>query len=452
MNALRVLLLGLVLVALLFTVQANDVVTASFIARADEYQHTYLYRQAEDYVRLALTRQPWNAALTLRLADLKRLQHSYTETLTLLDQATTLGADVFDVTLVRAQVATDQHQYDLAAQHWQSAAVAHPIDPALPQRAIDAYLHAENWPAAQALAEQWTRSGSLQAHLFLGKLLAFDDLARARQEFAVANLEATSDLVRALDQPDQALRLLLLGRAFLAQNDLTLALRAFESAIEANPAYAEAYAYAGFVLDQLGRDGRARLDRAVELDRELAVARYFRARSAWQRGQLDQALIDLQAANELDPKNRVITAELGRLYMQRSELARAEVWLIAARDLQPDDPAGWLALAELYAGRAYGSPAQALEAAQQAVKRAPAEAAAHVWLGAAYLINGDRASAENELRRAVELDATSALAQLYLGRLYGRDTEPGREAYERARALDPAGPIGAQAQRALELP
>ena len=75
-----------------------------------------------------------------------------------------------------------------------------------------------------------------------------------------------------------------------------------------------------------------------------------------------------------------------------------------------------------------------------------------MWLGAAYLLNGDRASAENELLRAVELDATSALAQLYLGRLYGRDTEPGREAYERARALDPAGPIGAQAQRALELP
>jgi tetratricopeptide (TPR) repeat protein len=244
---------------------------------------------------------------------------------------------------------------------------------------------------------------------------------------------------------------LLLGRAFLAQNDLTLALRAFEAAIEANPAYAEAYAYAGFVRDQLGRDGRAQLDRAVEIDRELVVARYFRARSAWQRGELDQALIDLQFASEREPRNRVVAAELGRLYMQRSELENAEVWLIAARDLQPDDPIGWLTLAELYAGHAY-KPELAIEAAQQAVQHAPAEAEAHVWLGAAYLLNGDRAAAENELQRALGLKPDLALAQLYLGRLYGRDTAPGRDAYERARALDLNGPIGAQAQRALDLP
>jgi hypothetical protein len=56
------------------------------------------------------------------------------------------------------------------------------------------------------------------------------------------------------------------------------------------------------------------------------------------------------------------------------------------------------------------------------------------------------------LQRAVNLNTSSALAQLYLGRLYGRDTEPGREAYERARTLDPTGPIGTQAQRTLELP
>ncbi len=452
MNALRVLLLCLVLVALLFTVQANDVVTASFIARADEYQHTYLYRQAEDYVRLALTRQPWNAAFTLRLAELKRLQHSYTETLTLLDQAAALGADVFDMTIVRAQTATDQQDYKLAAQQWQIAAVARPIDPALPQRAIDAYVRAEDWSAAQALAELWAQSSSPQAHLFLGKLLAFTDPARARQEFTAANLATTADLVRALDQSDPALRALLLGRAYLGQNDLTLALRAFDLAIEANPAYAEAYAYAGFARDQLGRDGRALLDRAVEIDRELAVARYFRARSAWQHGELDQALSDLLYASEREPRNRVIAAELGRLYMQRSDFARAEVWLTVARDLQPDDPVGWLALAELYAGRGYGPPARAIEAAQQAVEHAPLQAEAHVWLGAAYLLNGERAAAETELQRAQTLDATSALARLYLGRLYGRDTEAGRNAYEQAVALDPAGPIGTQAQRALDLP
>ena len=52
-----------------------------------------------------------------------------------------------------------------------------------------------------------------------------------------------------------------------------------------NPAYAEAQAFAGFVRDQRGADGGAWLDRAVELDPDLIVARYFRARHRWaQRG------------------------------------------------------------------------------------------------------------------------------------------------------------------------
>jgi tetratricopeptide (TPR) repeat protein len=397
MNLLRVILLGLLLVALLFIVQPDDVVTASFVLRADEYQATYLYRQAEDYVRLALTRQPWNAGFALRLAELARLRGNFDHVAPLIDQAAALGADPLAVGEQRARLAEARGLYEAAAFFWQEIADAQPANDFEAARLIEAYSHAENWPAAQAAAEQWAQQGPSQAHLRLGKLLAFDEPIRARQEFNAAKLNAAADFVRALDQSDPALRSLMLGRAFLAQNDLTLALRAFEAAIEANPAYAEAYAYAGFVRDQLGRDGRVRLDRAVELDRELVVARYFRARSAWQRGEIDQALSDLQFAGEREPQNRIIAAELGRLYMQRGELARAEVWLTAARNLQIDDPLGWLALAELYAGRAYGSPTQAIEAAQEAVRRTSSEAEAHVWLGAAYLLNDDRAAAETEI-------------------------------------------------------
>jgi Tfp pilus assembly protein PilF len=75
-----------------------------------------------------------------------------------------------------------------------------------------------------------------------------------------------------------------------------------------------------------------------------------------------------------------------------------------------------------------------------------------VWLAVAQLLNGDRSLAESELLQAAELDPKLAVTQLYLGRLYGRDSEAGRQAYERASALDPDGPIGAQAKRALALP
>ncbi len=194
----------------------------------------------------------------------------------------------------------------------------------------------------------------------------------------------------ALQETDPALRALLLGRAYLAENDLTLAQRAFDAAITLNPAYAEAQAFAGFVRDQRGADGGAWLDRAVALDPDLIVARYFRARQRWTQGDLDGALADLNTAIERDPANALIAAELGRVYTQRSDFPNAEKWLNKARDLKVQDVAIWKSLAELYVGRSFGTVDQAVATAQQIVALAPADAEAHLWLGRAYLRSGDR--------------------------------------------------------------
>jgi Flp pilus assembly protein TadD len=190
----------------------------------------------------------------------------------------------------------------------------------------------------------------------------------------------------------------------------------------------------------------------VELDRNSVVARYFRARHAWQRGDLDQALSDLQIASERDPQNVLIATELGRVYEQRNDFVTAEQWLIKARNLKPDDPTTWKALAELYVGRSYGTPLQQTSTAQQLVQLTPDDAEARVWLGRAYLLNGERDAAQRELEKAVQLNPQLASAHFYLGRLFGRSTEAGRAEYERALALDPDGPIGAAAQRSLNLP
>jgi len=190
----------------------------------------------------------------------------------------------------------------------------------------------------------------------------------------------------------------------------------------------------------------------VELDPDLIVARYFRARHLWERANLDGALDDLRYAAERDPANALIAAEIGRVYAQRSDFASAEKWLTQARDLQPQDAAIWKSLAELYVGRSYGTPDQGVATAQQIVALAPADAEAHVWLGRAYLRSGDRSGAERELNEAVRLDPQSALAHFYLGRLFGRETEAGRLEYERAVTLEPEGPSGAAAKRVLELP
>jgi Tfp pilus assembly protein PilF len=140
------------------------------------------------------------------------------------------------------------------------------------------------------------------------------------------------------------------------------------------------------------------------------------------------------------------------VYVQRSDYANAEQWLTKARDLRPQDAAIWKLLAELYVGRSYGTSDQAVATARQIVALAPQDAEARLWLGRAYLRSGDRGGAERELLEAVRLDPQSALAHFYLGRLFGRSTAAGAAEYQRALTLDPGGPIGLAAKRALELP
>jgi tetratricopeptide (TPR) repeat protein len=452
MKLLRWLLYFICLVGVLLLARPDDALTLSFTQRAAEFRASIDYAAAADYLRIALQRQPWNAALRLKLAEAQVLQRDAGAPVALAD-AERWGADAAAVEQLRAVWAEQNQHYAEAGQHWQNVIEQRPLDETAYRQAMAAAVQAEQWAGARSLAERWTTAfDSVEAHYALGKLLVFDDPAAAQAEWQLVDSEQAQPFGEALQQPDRTLQLMLLGRAFLAQNDVILAQRAFDQAAALNPAYAEAQAFAGFVRDQRGADGGVWLDRAVELDSDLIVARYFRARHRWDRADLGGALDDLNYAIERDPANALIAAEIGRVYTQRSVFADAEHWLTKARDLRPQDVTIWKSLAELYVGRSYGTVEQAVTTARQIVALAPTDVEARVWLGRAYLRSGDRGGAERELNEAARLDPQSALAHFYLGRLYGSGTEAGRAEYERARALDPDGPIGLAAQRVLELP
>ena len=453
MKVLRGTLSLLILIGLLLLVRPDDAITQSFVQRAAEFRASIDYGLAADYLRVALVRQPWNAALHVKLAEALALQHREVEAQQALAEAEQLGADAITAERLRAAWAEKNQRYAEAARRWQLVSERRPLDETAYRHAVANALQAEQWAAARATAERWlTALNSPEAHFTLAKLAAFDNPAAAQTEWQASNNDQARPFLQALQQPDRTLQLTLLGRAYLAQNDLALAQRAFDEAVAINPGYAEAQAFAGFVRDQRGGDGKTWLDQAVELDPDLIVARYFRARHLWERADLGGALDDLRYAAERDPANALIAAEIGRVYAQRSDFASAEKWLTQARDLKPQDAAIWKLLAELYVGRSYGTPDQGVATAQQIVGLAPADAEAHVWLGRAYLRSGDRGGAERELNEAARLDPQSALAHFYLGRLFGRETEAGRLEYERAVTLEPEGPSGAAAKRVLELP
>jgi tetratricopeptide (TPR) repeat protein len=453
MKLLRWFTFFLLLIGALLLVRPDDAIAPSFVQRADEFRASLDYGAAADYLRTALVRQPWNASLHLKLAEVLALQHNETEAQQSLAEAERLGADAATVERLRAEWAEKDRRYAEAVQHWLRVIEQRPLDEIAYSHAVKAATQAEQWDVARSTAERWvTVFNSEDAHLALGKLLAFDDPAAAQAQWQLSNVDRAQPFLQALQQPDRTLQLMLLGRAYLAQNDLALAQRTFDEAAAINPGYAEAQAFAGFVRDQRGADGGAWLDRAVELDPDLIVARYFRARHRWERADLGGALDDLNYAIEHDPTNALIAAEIGRVYTQRSDFAHAEKWLTKARDLRPQDAAIWKSLAELYVGRSYGTVDQAVTTARQIVSLAPTDAEAHVWLGRAYLRSGDRGGAERELNEAVRLDPQSAAAHFFRGRLFGGNTEVGRAEYQRALTLDPEGPIGLAAKRALELP
>jgi tetratricopeptide (TPR) repeat protein len=441
------------LLGLLLLVRPDDAITQSFVQRAAELRASIDYGLAADYLRVALVRQPWNAALHVELAEALALRHNMVEAQQALAEAERLGADAAAVEQLRAVWAERDQRYAEAAQRWLQVSERRPQDETAYRHAVAAAAQAGHWAAARSTAERWVMAlDSPDAHFALAKLLALDDPAAAQSAWQLSESEQAQPFLQALQQPDRTLQRLLLGRAYLTQNDLALAQRAFDEAVAINPGYAEAQAFAGFVRDQRGADGQPWLDRAVDLDPDLIVARYFRARHRWERADLGGALEDLQYAIQRDAANALIAAEIGRVYVQRSDFANAEEWLTRARDLKPQDAAIWKALAELYVGRSYGTPDQAVMTARQIVTLAPADGEAHVWLGRAYLRSGDRGGAELEFNEAVRLDPQSAPAHFYLGRLYGRETDAGRVEYERAATLDPEGPIGLAAKRVLELP
>ncbi len=454
MNLIRVLLFISIGLALLLVARPADSIATADVQRSDRARSTYDFKAADRSLQPALIRQPWNATLYLRSSDIALGLRDLDRSSAQLDLAELAGADRSEVEVRRATLAEARQQFELAASFWLSATLDRPEDSTAILRLIDADVRLAHFDAAQLAAQDWlTRSDLPQAHFELAKLIALDDPVNAKDHFTRAPIDQAHEFLVALNDPqssDPAYRSVALGRAYLVDTDLQLAARAFQSATLINPNYADAFAYYGFTLDQLGQDGGAQIDRALEINRDLVIARYFHALHAIAQGDPSTALIDLKLAIDREPQNYLVAIELGRVYARQADLVSAEKWLQTARDLRPEDVLSWKVLCEFYSSTGANDQAQA--AAQQAVKLAPNDAEAHVWLGRAYLLSGNFQFAEQELRAAVRLDPRSATAHYFLGRVLKRSTDEGRLEFERASALDPTGSIGDLARRELSLP
>jgi tetratricopeptide (TPR) repeat protein len=184
-----------------------------------------------------------------------------------------------------------------------------------------------------------------------------------------------------------------------------------------------------------------------QVDTEQATDHYVRSQLLAEKGQLDAALAELQAAVEDDPSLSIAHTSMGNIYQKRKQYHMARAAFEQAVNANPYafTPAYNLGVTYQALARAADSVAQAKQYVSKAVStylRAitlkPEDYDAHLNLSACYFQLGNESMAEQYCRKAIQLDPSRrqahknlAIIQQSQGKLY-----EAVEAYNKALEFD----------------
>ncbi len=335
-----------------------------------------------------------------------------------------------------------------AAEQWALAYAAEPAEPSLWRELAPAHLHKGEWPAAAhayaAIAQ--ADPENTEAHWWAGVLLlpSEPELARGHLMLARNNplfrqhcdllLENLHELRDVTEPAHLAGRI---GVAYLEIGEPALALEQFQVALAIEPGYADAWAYLGTSQNLLGKDGRAALARAIELQPENPLAHSLMGRHWLGAARPDLARPEFFRAWELAPNNSAHAADVALTYELEGDLASAEAWYQAAIRRAPSEPAFWQLLARFHL-EGLRDVEGGLLAAQKAVALAPQDPAALDMLGWAQLAADQPRLAETNLLAAQRGNPANPAVHFHLGELYASLSKwrEARAAFEQAIALD----------------
>lgn len=303
----------------------------------------------------------------------------------------------------------------------------HYKSPALYRLLASVQRSQRNWQAERLALENQLQldSSDPYAHYRLGLLLmlfasdqALDELNRASSlnpevDSAVQTLR--SALAVSSTQPDDAHKMLTIGRAFGLVQEWELAFTAFEQSVGLDPRLAEAWAWLGEAKQQLGQDGRAELDKALSLGRTSASVRALRALYWARQERYPQVLAEYLLAAEFDPQNPAWRAGIADAYVKLGDLSAALTAYQHAADLSPNEATYWRLLAVFCAENGIHIEDVAIPAAQKAVTFAPNDPSSLDALGVAYFSSSRYASAEQAFLQALEFDPGYFPAHIHLG-------------------------------------
>jgi tetratricopeptide (TPR) repeat protein len=316
-----------------------------------------------------------------------------------------------------------------AAQIWEQGLEQEQVSVHLYSRLSQVYKENKDYSNAALYLQKYIalHEQDASARYRLGLLMTLTDPGAALSELIAAS-ELDPQLDPAVETLRSALnlaaledslsaRLVLTGRGLGLVQEWELAHAAFESAVEADEENAEAWAWLGESNYHSGLEGRAELDRALELDQNSSTVRGLRGLYFERTGNFRNALIEFQAAARLDARNPAWQVSIGESYSKLGDLIRALGAYQTATALAPEDPNYWRLLALFCAQNNVNVDTVGIPAAQQAVVL-EGSAASLDLLGWLLLLDRRYEESERILSQALGLEPQNASVHLHLGMLY----------------------------------
>lgn len=190
------------------------------------------------------------------------------------------------------------------------------------------------------------------------------------------------------------------------------------------------------------KEASIQFSNALRVDKNFADAHYQLAHTYEKLGSFQQAYIELMRTVQLQPDNVPARVDLGNLYLVSKQAGKAQEQATYIQQNHPDNADGHALLAGIASST--GDRERALNEIQRAIQLDPKKSQYYTTLGV--LQATDRSSsalgdpnAEENLKKAIELDPSSMASRILLARFYERAKRYPEAAgqYEQAIKSDP---------------